>query len=124
MTLQGAIAELRGLIKADDVPFYYKGGISKVIETIQMDAVEVRHGEWTPCSERLPEPPCLIYDQNGIQLMQGMLTIKMKTGETMAFRRETFEAFLSEYKLEQLLNENNKVLAWMPLPEPYKEVQE
>lgn len=50
MTLQGAIAELRGLIKADDVPICYKGGISKVIETIQMDAVEVRHGKWIDTS--------------------------------------------------------------------------
>lgn len=37
MTIQGAIAELQALINADDVPFYYKGGIKKVIETIQMD---------------------------------------------------------------------------------------
>lgn len=38
----------------------------------------------------------------------------------MAFRGETIENFLNIYKIEQLLNEHNKVLAWMPLPEPYK----
>ena len=37
MTIQGAIAELQNLVNADDVPFYYKSGIQKVIETIQMD---------------------------------------------------------------------------------------
>lgn len=37
MTIQGAIAELQNLVDADDVPFYYKNGIKKVIETIQMD---------------------------------------------------------------------------------------
>ena len=39
MTIQGAIAELQNLLNADDVPFYYKGGIQKVIETIQMEMV-------------------------------------------------------------------------------------
>ena len=42
MTIQGAIAELQNLINADDVPFYYKGGIQKVIETIQMDLSTIR----------------------------------------------------------------------------------
>ena len=37
MTIGGAIAELQNLLEADDVPFYYKGGIQKVIETIQME---------------------------------------------------------------------------------------
>lgn len=40
MTIQGAIAELQNLINADDVPFYYKGGIEKVIETIQMEMID------------------------------------------------------------------------------------
>lgn len=39
MTIQGAITELQNLLKADDVPFYYKGGIEKVIETIEMEIV-------------------------------------------------------------------------------------
>ena len=40
MTIQGAILELQNLLKADDVPFYYKGGIEKVIETIQMELAD------------------------------------------------------------------------------------
>lgn len=46
MTIQGAISELQNLLDADDIPFYYKGGIEKVIETITIDAEPVRHGEW------------------------------------------------------------------------------
>ena len=34
MTIQGAISELQNLINADDIPFYYKPAIEKVIETI------------------------------------------------------------------------------------------
>ncbi len=40
MTIQGAIVELQNLLDADDVPFYYKGGIEKVIETIQMEIAD------------------------------------------------------------------------------------
>jgi len=45
VTIQGAVNELIGLLNADDIPFYYKGGIQKVLETIQMD-IEPKHGEW------------------------------------------------------------------------------
>lgn len=34
MTIQGAMKELVNLLNADDIPIYYKGGIKKVIETI------------------------------------------------------------------------------------------
>ena len=34
MTIQGAVNELISLLNADDIPIYYKGGIKKVIETI------------------------------------------------------------------------------------------
>ena len=34
MTIQGAMKELVNLLNADDIPVYYKGGIEKVIETI------------------------------------------------------------------------------------------
>ena len=34
MTIQGAMNELVNLLNADDIPVYYKGGIKKVIETI------------------------------------------------------------------------------------------
>ncbi len=34
MTIQGAMNELINLLKADDIPIYYKSGIKKVIETI------------------------------------------------------------------------------------------
>ena len=40
MTIGGAIAELQNLLNADDVPFYYKGGIEKVIETIRMETAD------------------------------------------------------------------------------------
>ena len=51
MTIQGAIAELQNLLDADDVPFYYKGGIEKVIETIQMETADRKTEPQTERSE-------------------------------------------------------------------------
>lgn len=59
MTIEGAIAELQNLIKADDVPFYYNGAIQKVIETI-IDERPVRCGE---CSWYEPRH----VEENGIK---------------------------------------------------------
>ena len=56
MTIQGAIAELIGLLNADDIPIYYKSGIKKVIETIDdyidgQDDYVKRRTEQTRCEE-------------------------------------------------------------------------
>ena len=39
MTIGGAISELINLLKADDIPIYYKPSIKKVIETLEQDAI-------------------------------------------------------------------------------------
>ena len=46
MTIGGALSELNNLLKVDDIPFYYKPSIKKVIETIEQDAIELRIGYW------------------------------------------------------------------------------
>lgn len=46
MTLQGAIQQLHDLRSDGNFPCYYKPSIDKVIETLQMDAQEVRRGRW------------------------------------------------------------------------------
>ena len=45
MTKDGIIAELQKLIDSDEVKFYFKGGLQKVIETVE-DLQEIKHGEW------------------------------------------------------------------------------
>ena len=40
MTLQGAISELNNLYKAEDIPFYYKPMIKKIIETVELSEVK------------------------------------------------------------------------------------
>lgn len=46
MTLGGALYELNIMCNSPEIPIYFKPVIEKIIETIQMDAQEVRHGEW------------------------------------------------------------------------------
>ena len=40
MTIGGAISDLNNLLKADDIPIYYKPSIKKVIETIEQEPCE------------------------------------------------------------------------------------
>lgn len=46
MTLNGAIKQLHELRCNEDVPAYVKPAIAEVINTLLMDAQEVRHGRW------------------------------------------------------------------------------
>ena len=46
MTIGGAVSDLNNLLEADNIPFYYKPTIKKVIETIEQDAIELKTGYW------------------------------------------------------------------------------
>ena len=60
MTIQGAIAELQNLLDADDVPFYYKGGIEKVIETIQMEMADRKTEPTISKMEQVEDEPQIV----------------------------------------------------------------
>ena len=55
MTIQGAMKELVNLLNADDIPIYYKGGIKKVIETID-DYVDGKDDYIKRMADRKDEP--------------------------------------------------------------------
>ena len=122
MTIEGAIAELKNLIDVDDVPFYYKGGIQKVIETIEQmppsnnwecysdrlwkNAYERGKAEaepkWIPCEERLPDSiDVLVCHEDEIWIDwlgygEGDIPFWYESGESIG------------------------KTAWMPLPDPYE----
>lgn len=59
---------------------------------------------WIPCSERLPERgrPCLVTDEE---------------------RKNSYEFVLCDLTIDRRLGwsyEGRRIIAWMPLPEPYK----
>ena len=70
---------------------------------------------WIPCSERLPE---LRHDV--------LLTVFFheKWNVTEGYRHDGEFMFWNHGRLDSVLDEENRVIAWMPKPEPYKVVTE
>lgn len=77
----------------------------KWVETIEKKKV----GEWIPCSERLPEDN------------QAVLTCKNKHISILEYHADTKHWFETKGNWWWSFN---MVDAWMPLPEPYKKVEE
>ena len=75
MTIQGAMKELVNLLNADDIPVYYKGGIKKVIETID-DYIDGKDDYVKRMIDRKTEPQT-DYDK-GLQLFADILFDKKK----------------------------------------------
>ena len=77
--------------------------------------IERKKGEWIPCSERLPKigehyvsEPCIVYCSNGAY---GFAEIEENIFGQVGWNCERDDEY------HEPLGE---VLAWMPLPEPYK----
>jgi len=68
----------------------------------------IEYGTWIPCSERLPEEPelCLITQKIGTQKV-----------------RKTALRSSGEWRFNGRKIKDEAVIAWMPLPEPYREVK-
>jgi hypothetical protein len=78
-----------------------------------------RENQWIPCSERLPDikehhvsEPCIVYCENGAY---GFAEL-----EENIFGQVGWKCVREDDYHEPLGN----VIAWMPLPEPYKESEE
>jgi len=122
MTIGGALSELNNLLKADDIPVYYKPSIKAVMDTIALSGSE-KPNKWIPCSERLPRAseivllslpehtmvdgeecyPCVIC---GHYIGGNSEEWGISDGTTVGYG-------LVAYK-------HCKPIAWMPLPQPYK----
>ena len=102
---------------------YLTGYISALSVIEKMLASQPKVGEWIPCSERMPKPedfgykpvdiiaaPCLV-SVNDIQIGQYV------TAAMYHFRRKEFIPCLLDDEVDDDVN----VIAWMPLPEPYRE---
>lgn len=83
------------------VVFYHdENGVGKVTLEAMDALMEMIHCQWIPCSERLPED-----------------------GTYLCWERQGFFYVDSFENGDWILNIklNAKCIAWMPLPEPYKE---
>ena len=97
------------LVAIEELKYYAGFNRDKVIDQIQeamdMGAEALRETKWIPCSERLPED-----------------------GQTIIFSGEDGFVECGSYNAKKNWCENGdyfpnafEFIAWMPLPEPYKE---
>lgn len=100
---------------------YYDGfedGVSKAIEIVKggmEDAEDAKDtnvpGKWIPCSERLPKKPEIYGDSDGYIVQT----------------RRVEQPFIGYWDGREWADEEvdvvDEVIAWMPLPEPYREVE-
>jgi len=125
MTIGGALSELNNLLKADDIPVYYKPSIKAVVDTIVLSRSE-NPNKWIPVSERLP-------DKNG----QYLVTTTSAWGTPLVIIRsfaqnlkkiDQYDFFHAkgcgwyDYDSEVGYWRDKGVKAWMEFhfPEPYK----
>ena len=105
MTISGAISDLNNLLKADDIPAYYKPSIQKIIETIALEQSNSdKDCKWISVTERLPE-------QTGLYLVS--------IGDLVS--TYPFDGY--NFKLRQS-NVTVYAEAWMKLPKPYNGIEE
>lgn len=76
------------------------------LDELAEEVAELTKPKWIPCSERLPDKP--EHGENGYIVQ----------------RKRVAEPFSAYWNGERWTNEDDsvidKVIAWMPLPEPYK----
>ena len=96
--------------------------ITKLLESVFLDIKDIineqpKVGEWIPCSERLPEvdKTSEYYDAVNVTLDDG----RVVNGCYVNIDKEWWVD--AEDGEKHSINATGHVLAWMPLPEPYRE---
>ena len=110
MTLNGAIMQLVELSEHPIMPVIFRPAIQKVIETIS-ELEENPEPHWIPVERALPE---LRHDV--------LLTVFFheKWNVTEGYRQDGEFMFWNHGRLDSVLDEENRVIAWMPKPEPMR----
>lgn len=72
------------------------------------DVNNKNNNKWIPCRERLPEPTKPV-----------LVTLQNQTNEKLFVRQGRFH--INHWRTDEGIIKNSNVIAWKPLPEPYKE---
>ena len=84
------------------------GWSEETVDAIEMGIHALKETQWIPCSERLPER------DGAYQLKEFAVTINDGGRVYASHASYDFEA-------HKWIYHNGKIVAWMPLPKPYKE---
>ena len=87
--------------------------ISLENKTSDKDVPDTNVGKWIPCSERLP-------DEHENYIVTACDECNMIWAETVVVLAEYFEGSWLWYEGGDEYDITDMVIAWMPLPEPYK----
>ncbi len=101
-------------------------------DEILFEKVEKPEPEWIPCSERLPEelkPVIITWKNHNPEVYYLDIKDKPFTGQGIYYRERWYwwsayaEDMLAEYGKSDAdeMDKSIEVIAWMPLPKPYKE---
>ena len=112
MTFNGAIMQLVEMRENSMMPEAFKPYFDKVIETLS----EVEPApQWIPCNEKLPEDEYVLISKKSTKISGNKWSVGI------AIRTEDPRSRKIQWRDSGFgVIQDDKVLAWMPLPEPYK----
>lgn len=106
-----------------------KNKLAEAMEKLAKLKDEEEHGGWIPCSERMPEERDSIFarwkgtdkwDKGMFEKISATVIaiVEYSNGERTAAPACTKDG---KWRCDCIIGDNGKVIAWSPLPEPYKE---
>ena len=101
-----------------DCAYEYVGdALDKAIEIVKQEEEKYNNG-WIPCSEQLPKESDKYNDE-----LYPMCLVTIESGETClgVFRYDVNKWYTKMFCGENNYSTERNVIAWQPLPAPYKE---
>lgn len=137
MTIEGAIAQLQDLIDSDGIPFWAKPSLLKVMETVEMEReqhLDVRKpGEWNRITKRpMDAEEREFWEVEMVEIADENAFIYEnlpEEGEEVLVCTRWGTVFIDSLCCDEGCyfeehGEMDGIVAWMPLPKPYKEGDE
>ena len=117
------------MTKQEIIDYMYENHVQGDFKIEEM-AEDLAHPQWIPCSERLPDEHDSIFSRfYGTEKWRDamfrktsktvIITVEFKDGT-----RQTAPCYTIDGEWNQSMKGMGKVLAWMPLPEPWKGEEE
>lgn len=105
------------------------GWSKKTVDAIEMGIHALKETQWIPCSERMPkERDSMFARWEGTDKWTKAMfkkrsdtviaTIEYSNGERTVAPAHTTDG---KWRCDCIIGDDGEVIAWMPLPEPYKE---